>query len=68
MRHKLAVYKEKSKVVEEVGNMVYEYDKNFRNMLEQRDYLVEIIEELNKETSDLVEKQKKFIDLSIGVK
>lgn len=48
MHRKLAIYKEKSKIVEEVGSMIYDYDKNFRNMIQQRDYLTSVISELNK--------------------
>lgn len=55
-------------IVEEVGNLVYDYEKSFKSMLEQRNYLMSIINDLNKETSDLVSKQKKYIDISMAIK
>ena len=37
-------------------------------MLNKKDDLLNVISEINSETSNLVQKQKKYIDLSVGVK
>lgn len=40
--------------MQEVGNLVYEYQLNFHHMLDKREELKKLIEDLNKETSQLV--------------
>lgn len=48
---RLKEYKKRSKLVQEVGNLMREYQNNFRKMLEQREEVMGLIDALNLDTS-----------------
>ena len=48
---RLKEYKKRSKLVQEVGNLMREYQNNFRKMLEQREEVMGLIDALNSDTS-----------------
>jgi hypothetical protein len=51
-----------------VSNLIHEYDINFRHLRKQRDDLLQLIQVIHKDTSELIQKQKKYIDLANSVK
>jgi glycerol-3-phosphate cytidylyltransferase-like family protein len=51
-----------------VSNLIHEYDVNFKHLQKQRMDLIETVKNIHKDTSELIEKQKKYIDLSNSVK
>ncbi len=51
-----------------MSNLIHEYDINFRHLRKQRDDLLQLIQVIHKDTSELIQKQKKYIDLANSVK
>jgi len=48
--------------------LLKEYESNFMNLMQDKDRLIDLIKGMKGETSELVEKQKKLIDLSMKMK
>ena len=68
MEKKLLEYRAKSNLIHSVSNLIHEYDINFRHLQKQRNELLSLIQSIHKDTSDLIYKQKKYIDLANSVK
>lgn len=68
LQKKLIQYKKQSNLILAVDKLIQEYDVNFKHLIEQRTQLLDTLESINKDTSELIQKQKLYIDLANAVK
>lgn len=61
-------YRKKSEQIYQVGELLKEYESKFGSLMEDKDRLIGLIKGMKGETSEIVEKQKKLIDLSMKMK